>query len=400
MRTQCAIAGGGPAGLMLGFLLARAGIRVVVLEKHADFLRDFRGDTIHPSTLEVLFELGMLDSFLKRPHQEVRQLAGHIGRTTVRIADFTHLPTRCKFVAFMPQWDFLDFIADHAQRCPTFHLLRQADVTDVITEHDRIVGLRASTPEGTLDLSADLVVGADGRSSVVRDRAALVVDEIGAPIDVLWMRLPRAQTDPGQAFGHVEAGAIFVMLDRNDYWQCGYVIPKGTFDRIRASGLDAFRARIAAMEPFLGDRVAELRSWDDVKLLTVKIDRLRRWYRPGLLCIGDAAHAMSPLGGVGINLAIQDAVATANLLGGRLQRGTCSIDDLRKVQERREWPTRVTQRVQVMIQKRVIFPTLSRTAPVTVPWPVKLLDRYATLRRIPARFVGIGVRPEHVAFGL
>ena len=397
MRVQCAIAGGGPAGLMLGFLLARAGVDVVVLEKHVDFLRDFRGDTIHPSTLELLFELGILDSFLGRPHQEVRELGGRIGGTPVRIADFTHVPTHCKFIALMPQWDFLDFIAEHAQRYRTFDLRRQAEVTDVIADGDAIVGLRAQTPSGALEIRADLVIGADGRSSVVRSRAGLIVDDIGAPIDVLWLRLSRASGDPGQTFGHVEAGAILVLLDRGEYWQCGYVIPKGAFDSIRARGIEAFRSHIADLEPFLRNRVHELRSWDDVKLLTVKVDRLRRWYRPGLLCIGDAAHAMSPVGGVGINLAIQDAVAAANRLAEPLRQGVCSVDHLRSVQKRREWPARVTQRVQVIIQKQVIFPTLGRTTPISVPWPVKLLDRYAVLRRIPARFVGIGVRPEHVS---
>ena len=397
MRAQCVIAGGGPAGLMLGYCLARAGIRVVVLEKHADFLRDFRGDTIHPSTLDVMFELGVLDEFLERPHQEVRELAGRIGGETVRIADFSYLPARCKFVAFMPQWDFLDFVAAQAQRLPSFALHRGADVQELIEEHDAVVGVRAKAPAGAIEIRADLVIGADGRSSIVRERAGLLVDDIGAPIDVLWMRLPRTPSDPAQAFGHVEAGAVFVMLDRDEYWQCAYVIPKGAFERVRASGIESFRDRLAGLEPFLRDRVAALRDWSDVKLLTVKIDRLRRWYRPGLLCIGDAAHAMSPIGGVGINLAIQDAVAAANLLAAPLAHGACSVHDLKNVQERREWPTRVTQRVQALIQSRVIFPTLARTAPVTVPWPVKLLDRHAVLRRIPARFVGIGVRPEHVS---
>lgn len=396
VQTQCAIAGGGPAGLMLGYLLARAGVDAIVLEKHGDFLRDFRGDTIHPSTLEVMHELGILDDFLERPHQEVRQLAGEIGGTTVTIADFSHLPTRCKFVAFMPQWDFLDFIAEQARRFPTFRLEMQAAVTDLIEADGRIVGLIAATPDGRREVRADLVIGADGRSSVVRERANLVVEDVGAPIDVLWMRLSRKPRDPGQSFGHIEAGAIFVMLDRGDYWQCGYVIPKGAFDGIRARGIEAFRARIASIVSFLSDRVAELRGWDDVKLLTVKIDRLRQWYRPGLLCIGDAAHAMSPVGGVGINLAIQDAVAAANLLAEPLRQGRCSVEELRRVQRRREFPTRATQRLQVIIQKRVIFPTLGRTRPVALPWVVKLFQNWPILRRIPARFVGMGFRPEHV----
>jgi 2-polyprenyl-6-methoxyphenol hydroxylase-like FAD-dependent oxidoreductase len=395
-KTQCAIAGGGPAGLMLGYLLARAGVDIIVLEKHADFLRDFRGDTIHPSTLEVMHELGLLDELLKRPHQEVRQLAGEIGRTTITVADLTHLPTRCKFVAFMPQWDFLDFIAEKARRFPAFHLEMRAPVTDLVTDDGRVAGVVVDTPAGRREIRADLVVGADGRGSIVRERAGLTVDDIGAPIDVLWMRISRRAADPGQTFGHVEAGAIFVMIARDEYWQCGYVIAKGGFEDIRARGIEAFRARIASIAPFLHDRVGELRGWDDVKLLTVKIDRLRQWWRPGLLCIGDAAHAMSPVGGVGINLAIQDAVAAANLLARPLVHGRCSAADLRRVQRRREFPTRATQWLQVEIQKRVIFPTLGRTRPVTVPWLLKLVERFPILRRIPARIVGIGFRPEHV----
>ena len=396
MRVQCAIAGGGPAGMMLGYLLARSGVRVAVLEKHADFLRDFRGDTVHPSTLEVMFELGLLDEFLQRPHQKIRELSGEVGRTFVKIADFSHVPTHCKFVALMPQWDFLDFLADHAVLYPHFTLLRRAEVTDLIDEGGRIVGLTAKTPDGPLDIRADLVVGADGRASIVRERGGLIVQDIGAPIDVLWMRLTKKQTDPRQTFGHVEAGAILVMLDRGDYWQCAYVIPKGGIDAIKAKGLDWFRARIVELQPFLADRVDELRAWDDIKLLTVKIDRLRESAREGLLCIGDAAHAMSPIGGVGINLAIQDAVAAANLLADLLRAGTCSLRDLQRVQRRREWPTRVTQRMQVFVQENVMFPTLSREKPIEVPWLLKLVNRFAVLRRIPARFVGVGIRPEHV----
>jgi len=397
MRVQCAIAGGGPAGMLLGYMLARAGVDVTVFEKHADFLRDFRGDTIHPSTLDVMFELGLLDEFLKRPHQEVRQLGGEIGRAFVRIADFSHVPTHCKFLALMPQWDFLDFLAVHAARFPSFTLERQAEVVGVIEEQGRVAGVRVKRSSGVGDVRADLVVGADGRSSIVRERAGLMVEDVGAPIDVLWMRLSRKATDPDQSFGHIEAGAIFVMIDRSEYWQCAYVIPKGAADAVRAGGIDAFRERIATLEPFFRDRVGELRDWSDVSLLTVKIDRLRQWYRDGLLCIGDAAHAMSPVGGVGINLAIQDAVAAANLLVEPLRRGACSIEDLKRVQERREWPTRATQRLQVIVQERVMFPTLGRTAPVTVPWVVKLLDRFAVLRRIPARVIGVGFRPEHVS---
>ncbi len=314
VTTACAIAGGGPAGMMLGFLLARAGVDVLVLEKHADFLRDFRGDTIHPSTLQVMAELGLLDEFLKRPHQEVRELSADIGGERVTIADFSHLPTRCPFVAFMPQWDFLNFLAEQAKRYPTFHLKMQAEVTDLIFDGDRVAGLRAKTPQGELAVRADLVVGADGRHSTVRALAGLKVEDKGAPMDVLWLRLSKRKDDGAESLGRIDAGRLFVMLDRGDYWQCAFVIPKGGFDELRRRGLPAFRAAIAELKPSLADRVTELQSWDDVKLLTVTVDRLKRWYRPGLLCIGDAAHAMSPVGGVGINLAIQDAVAAANIL--------------------------------------------------------------------------------------
>jgi 2-polyprenyl-6-methoxyphenol hydroxylase-like FAD-dependent oxidoreductase len=396
LTTTCCIAGGGPAGMMLGLLLARAGVPVVVLEKHADFLRDFRGDTIHPSTLEVMHELGLLDEFLKLPHRRVERLGGVVGNTPIRIADFTHLPTRCKFIALMPQWDFLDFLADNARRYPTFDLRMRAEVTDLIEEGGRIVGVRAKTPDGELIVRATLVVGADGRTSVVRDRAGLAVEDIGAPMDVLWMRLSRRASDGAEALGRIDAGKMFVMIDRGDYWQCAYVIPKGAADEVRAAGIDAFRAAIVSVAPMLPDRVAELRSWDDVKLLTVKIDRLKQWHRPGLLCIGDAAHAMSPVGGVGVNLAVQDAVAAANLLAAPLRNGTVSDGDLAAVQRRRTFPTRMTQRLQVFIQENVLSRVLASRGTISPPWPVRLVSRCPMLQRIPARLVGLGVRPEHV----
>ena len=396
MRVQCAVAGGGPAGMMLGLLLARAGVPVVVLEKHADFLRDFRGDTIHPSTLELMHELGILDEFLKRPHQEVRQLTGRVAGHEVTIADFTHLPTYCKFLVLMPQWDFLDFLAEQARQFKTFDLRVQTETTDLIEEHGRITGLRVTTPDGVEEIRADLVVGADGRRSIVRERAGLEVENLGAPIDVLWMRLSRRPGDPGQALGNIQGGHIFVMFDRGDYWQCAYVIPKGGYDEIQRRGIGAFRADITSTVPFLGDRVSELRDWNQIKLLTVLVDRLRTWHRPGLLCIGDAAHAMSPIGGVGINLAIQDAVAAANILAGPLAGGTCTDADLARVQQRREWPTRIIQRVQVIAQNRVIGPALSGKGPQQLPFALKLLRWFPALRRIPARLVGVGIRPEHV----
>jgi 2-polyprenyl-6-methoxyphenol hydroxylase-like FAD-dependent oxidoreductase len=396
LRTQCCVAGGGPAGMMLGFLLARMGVNVVVLEKHADFLRDFRGDTIHPSTLEIMHELNILDAFLKRPHQEVRQLAGQIGNDTVQIADFTHLPTHCKFLGLMPQWDFLNFITEQAAKYPSFHLRMQAEVTDLIEEGGRVVGVRAQAPPSELEVRADLIVGADGRRSVVRERAGLTVLDLGAPMDVLWMRMSRQPTDPDQTFGRFDRGRILVFLNREEYWQTAYVIPKGKADELRQQGLPAFRQELVRLAPFLANRVDELREWDDIKLLTVAVDRLQRWFRPGLLCIGDAAHAMSPIGGVGINLAIQDAVATANILGERLRLGSLDEGDLEAVQRRRTFPTRVTQGMQVFVQNNVIQRVLAGTKPLTAPWPVKLLSRWPYLQRIPARAVGLGLRPEHV----
>ncbi len=406
LRVRCCIAGGGPAGMMLGFLLARAGVEVVVLEKHGDFLRDFRGDTVHPSTLELIAELGLLDDFLARPHQELPQLSGVINGNPVTIADFAHLPTRCRFIVLMPQWDFLNFLAEHGRRYPAFRVLMRAEVTELIEAGGRIAGVRATTPEGPLEVRADLVVGADGRHSTVRARAGLAVRDLGAPIDVLWMRLSKHADDPTAALGRFEAGRALITIDRGDYWQCGLVIAKGGLDALRRRGLAALREDIAAIAPFLRDRVAELDSWDDVKLLTVAIDRLRRWYRPGLLCIGDAAHAMSPMGGVGINLAVQDAVAAANILAGPLRAGTAAEPDLRAVQRRRELPMRLIQALQVFAQNRVFgnlagaaaapapSPAPNRRGPL--PLPLRLIRRYPYLSRFPARLVGLGFRPEHV----
>ncbi len=396
IATSCAIAGGGPAGMMLGFLLARAGVDVVVLEKHADFLRDFRGDTIHPSTLEVMHELGLLDAFLKLPHQKVREIGGIVGDEKVVFADFTHLPTRCGYIAFIPQWDFLDFLADQGKRYPTFKLMMQADADDLLWDGDRVAGLKAKSPAGRLEVRAGLVVGADGRQSTVRALAGLDVEDLGAPMDVLWLRLSKRAGDGSETLGRVQAGRLFVMLDRGDYWQCAFVIPKGRFEALRSKGIEKFREEIVALNPALADRVTEIASWDDVKLLTVRVDRLKRWYGPGLLCIGDAAHAMSPVGGVGINLAVQDAVAAANILWEPLRKGPVAEDVLAKVQERREWPTRMTQAVQLLVQRRVISNVLGMTAPLRPPFIVTLFNRFPVLRRLPARLIGMGFRPEHV----
>lgn len=385
--------------MMLGFLLARAGVDVAVLEKHADFLRDFRGDTIHPSTLELMFELGLLEEFLKRPHNEVREVSLQIRDEQMTIADFTHLPTHCKFIAFMPQWDFLNFIVDQTRSLPNFRLRMQSEVTELVQEQGRVLGVRARSPSGEIEIRADLVVGADGRHSLVRKSAGLVVDDLGAPMDVLWMRLSRKPGDPAVALGRVDSGAILIMFERGDYWQCGFVIPKGGIDEIKRKGLPAFRERLARFAPALADRVAELASWEQIKLLTVTVDRLREWHRPGLLCIGDAAHAMSPIGGIGINLAIQDAVAASNILAARLLAKTVDEDCLGAVQRRRVLPTRLTQRMQLFLQDRVIARVLGAEEAIQVPFFFRLLQRFPILRRLPARIMGVGFRPEHVRTG-
>jgi 2-polyprenyl-6-methoxyphenol hydroxylase-like FAD-dependent oxidoreductase len=397
LQTGCCIVGGGPAGMILGFLLARAGVEVVVLEKHADFLRDFRGDTIHPSTLELMYELGVLDDFLKRPHQEVAQGSALVDDFEVIVADFSHLPTHCKFIALMPQWDFLNFVAEKAKPYAQFHLHMESEVTDLIIENGRVAGVRAKTPQGILEVRADLVVGADGRHSLVREKAGLQVHDLGAPIDVLWMRLPRKPDDPNETLGRFREGRILITLNRGDYWQCAYVISKGGFTAIQQKGLTAFCEDIAAVAPFTRDRTAAWKDWDEIKLLTVAVDRLRRWSRPGLLCIGDSAHAMSPVGGVGINLAIQDAVATANILWEPLKNRAAIDAHLDRVQKRREFAARMTQTVQVFAHKRLIKPALNHQAPIQrLPLPLALLKNFPVLRRIPARAVGLGARPEHV----
>ena len=396
VRVRCCIAGGGPAGMMLGLLLARAGVGVMVLEKHPDFLRDFRGDTIHPATLEIMHELGLLEDFLRLPHQEVRTLGGQIGEEFVELADFTHLPTQCRFIALMPQWDFLDFIAEKARGYPAFALRTRAEVTGLIEEGGRVVGVRAETPEVALTVRADLIVGADGRHSTVREKAGFEVEDLGAPMDVLWMRLSRHPDDPAQTLGRIDAGRILVMLNRETYWQCAFVIAKGGFEAIRARGLPAFREQIARLAPYLRERTGDLADWSDIKLLSVAVDRLPVWHRSGLLCIGDAAHAMSPIGGVGINLAIQDAVAAANILAEPLLTRTLRDGDLRKVQRRREFPTRATQRLQVVVQNRVIGRVLGSAGKMAPPLVVRLFGKWPLLRRIPARVLGLGFRPEHV----
>ena len=394
--VRCCVVGGGPAGMMLGFLLARAGVEVTVLEKHADFLRDFRGDTIHPSTLSILDELGLLQEFLTLPHREVHELRVQLGDTVIPVGDFSHLSAPCRFIALMPQWDFLNFLARQSARRRTFRLLMRTEATELVRDGERVTGVRMTTPDGPRELGADVVVAADGRGSILRQQAGLEVEVFGAPMDVLWFRVSREPSDPAGVLGRFDAGQIFIALDRGDYWQCGYVIAKGSADEINRRGLDAFRDGVASVAPFPRERANEIRDWDQVKLLTVQVDRLRRWYLPGLLCIGDAAHAMSPMGGVGINLAIQDAVAAANALAGPLRAGHVRLDDLARVQRRRELPARATQWVQVQLQNRIVTPVLQSAETPAPPLPLRLLARFPVLRRIPAYLVGVGVRPEHV----
>ena len=400
LQVQCCIAGGGPAGMMLGYLLGRAGVTTVVLEKHADFLRDFRGDTVHPSTLMIMQELGLIEDFLKLPHSDIRALSVEIGGVPVRVADFARVPAPCRFVALMPQWDFLNFLADKGRRFSALSVMMSAQVTSLIETDGRVVGVRGTTPNGPLEVRAELVVGCDGRTSTVRTASGLVVEDLGSPIDVLWFRLSKKAGDPGQVLGRLGADTMIVTIDRTDYWQCAFVIGKGGIGRVHAEGLEAFKAAVGDSAHFLSDRVDELKSFDDIKLLSVSVDRLTTWSKPGLLCIGDAAHAMSPVGGVGINLAIQDAVATANLLAAKLKAGTLKDSDLDSVRQRRMFPVKVIQALQVAVHNRVLRPTVAGNSggkrALTVPWPLKILNASAWLRRWPAQVLGLGLRPEHV----
>jgi 2-polyprenyl-6-methoxyphenol hydroxylase-like FAD-dependent oxidoreductase len=396
VSATCVIAGGGPAGMMTALLLARGGVDVLVLEKHEDFLRDFRGDTIHPSTLELMAELGVLDRFLAEPHTEVRSISVEIGKESFTVGDFTHLPTHCKFLALMPQWEFLNFLLREAERHSGFRLMMQAEVIELLAKRGRIVGLLAKTPEGMVEIHSKLVIGADGRHSVVRQKANLRIRDFGAPFDVLWLRLPRAESDPAEPVARFQGGDFFIMLNRGDYWQCAFVIPKGAFAGMKAEGITGFRARLRTVAGFARDRVESIQGFDDVKLLTVKVDRLKKWARRGLLCIGDAAHAMSPVGGVGINLAIQDAVATANILTPVLKKRRPRLSDLEKVQRRRSWPTRAVQWFQVRVQNNILAPNLRARQTPRPPAILYVLNKWPWLRRWPARFMGMGVRPEHI----
>jgi 2-polyprenyl-6-methoxyphenol hydroxylase-like FAD-dependent oxidoreductase len=397
ISTTCVIAGGGPAGMMCGYLLARAGVDVTVLEKHGDFLRDFRGDTVHPSTMQILHELGLLEDFLKLPHARIDHVTLELGDGHYTIGDFTRLKTASNFIALMPQWDFLDFLASRAKQFPNFHLLMETEARDLLIQNNRIAGVLAAGPGGNVQIRAGLTIAADGRHSTLRAKSGLPVQELGAPFDILWLRLPHRPGDPVDLVGRIKQGQLFVMIYRGDYWQCAYGIPKGAFDAIRAEGITSFRARLKNVAGFAADRIDEsITGFNQVKLLTVAVNRLTQWARPGLVCIGDAAHAMSPVGGVGINLAVQDAVAAANILGPVLQRGVPKFADLKKVQKRREFPTKVIQAFQVFAQNNFLAPTLSGAATPRAPWFVRLLNAWPWARQFPARFLGVGVRPEHV----
>jgi 2-polyprenyl-6-methoxyphenol hydroxylase-like FAD-dependent oxidoreductase len=396
LQTSCVIAGAGPAGLMLGFLLARAGVDVVVVEKHPDFLRDFRGDTIHPSTLEVMHELGLADQFLALPHTKAPKLSAEMGGRTVTIADFSRLPVRNRFIAFMPQWDFLTFLSTKAGQYPEFRLLMQAKVLDLVETDGRVAGLRVETPQGVVTIHAPLVVGADGRNSVVREKAVLEVESFGVPSEVLWMKLSRQHGDPDEVMGHAGPRQGLVLINRGDYWQCGYVVRKGTYAEIQAEGIAALRDRVRDISPLAPERMDEIHSFDDVSLLTVRIDRLKRWWRPGLLCIGDAAHAMSPIGGVGVNLAIQDAVAAANILARPLREGRLSETDLAAVEKRRLFPTRATQKLQLMMRSRRRKDEGDAERRKGPPAFIRGIARWPVLAHLAGRLIGLGFRMEHV----
>jgi 2-polyprenyl-6-methoxyphenol hydroxylase-like FAD-dependent oxidoreductase len=395
LATNCCIIGGGPAGIMLGFLLARAGVKVTVLEKHKDFFRDFRGDTIHPSTLDLLHELGLLEKFLTIPHSQVAALSAIVGGERFAIADFSHVPTYCKFIALMPQWDFLDFLASEAARYPSFTLRMGWEATGLINENGITTGVRANTPNGPVEIPATVTIGCDGRHAISRDAGHLPLNDEGVPIDVLWLKIARQPSDPENALGYVNYGRLIILINRNDYFQVGYLVAKGTFPQIQQAGIPAFQQSIERIVPFLAGRTSEIDSWDKVKLLTIQVNRLLEWSSPGLLCIGDAAHAMSPVGGIGINIALQDAVATANILTEALLSNSLTQHHLRQVQDYREPAVRNTQRVQVYAH-RILDRVLRDNGPIKPPLALRILTHIPGFQNLPARFVGVGLQPQHI----
>jgi 2-polyprenyl-6-methoxyphenol hydroxylase-like FAD-dependent oxidoreductase len=394
-KTEVCVIGGGPAGMMLGFLLARAGVPVTVLEKHKDFFRDFRGDTIHPSTLELLYELGLLDKFLQLPHSRVERISAVVGGRAFTIANCAHLPTQAKFVALMPQWDFLNFLASEAAQFPAFNLRMSWEATGLIEQDGVTTGVRVNTPDGPVEIPATLTVGCDGRHATSRDAAELPLVDLGVPIDVLWLRINRRSTDPENGLGYVNYGRLIVLINRNDYFQIGYIIKKGSFAQIQQEGLQVFRESLERIVPFLAGRTGEIDSWDKVKLLTVQVNRLLRWWSPGLLCIGDAAHAMSPVGGIGVNIALQDAVATANILTEALQSHALTTHHLQQVQQYREDAVRRTQTVQVFAHK-IVGRVLDDPGPMTPPLALRVITSIPGFQYLAARFVGMGLQPQHI----
>jgi 2-polyprenyl-6-methoxyphenol hydroxylase-like FAD-dependent oxidoreductase len=395
LATTCCIIGGGPAGIMLGFLLARAGVKVTVLEKHKDFFRDFRGDTIHPSTLDLLHELGLLEKFLTIPHSQVAALSAIVGGERFAIADFSHVPTYCKFIALMPQWDFLDFLSSEAARYPSFTLRMGWEATGLINENGVTTGVRANTPDGPVEIPATLTIGCDGRHAISRDAGHLPLEDEGVPIDLLWLKIARHASDPENALGYINYGRLIILINRNDYFQIGYAIAKGDFPAIQQAGLPAFQQSLERIVPFLAGRTAEIDSWDKVKLLTIQVNHLQEWSSPGLLCIGDAAHAMSPVGGIGINIALQDAVATANILTEALLSNSLTPHHLRQVQDYRQTAVRNTQRVQVFAH-RILNRVLRDNGPIKPPLALRILTHIPGFQNLPARFVGVGFQPQHI----
>jgi 2-polyprenyl-6-methoxyphenol hydroxylase-like FAD-dependent oxidoreductase len=395
LSTTCCIIGGGPAGIMLGFLLARQGIAVTVLEKYTDFFRDFRGDTIHPSTLELLYELGLLEKFLALPHSQIAGLSAIIGGQRFQMSDFSHLPTHAKFIALMPQWDFLNFLSAEAAGFRSFTLHMGWEATGLIQQNGVTTGVRANTPDGPVEIQAALTVGCDGRHAISRSAGHLPLIDEGVPVDILWLRIARQPSDPENALGHFNYGRFIILINRNDYFQIGYLIPKGAFPQIQQEGIPAFQQSIERIVPFLAGRTAEIDSWDKVKLLTIQVNRLQDWCSPGLLCIGDAAHAMSPVGGIGINIALQDAVATANILTESILTSGATVHDLQRVQHYRESAVRNTQRVQVFAH-RILSRALQSTGPVTPPLALRMITKIPGVQYLTGRFIGMGLQPQHI----